>query len=116
MRVLAELHHRPRLAAGPGEHRLGDVLRVVDGDRDLAPAALGVAGAVHALAPAAPEEALDPVAAGDRLRGVGGRGVGRDGDGLGGPAPEPRAGAPQESQKRASGRLGLPHVGQRIRR
>ena len=77
------LHHRARLAAGPGEHRLGDVLGVVDGDRDLALAALGVAGAVHALAPAAPEEALDPVAAGDRLRGVGGRGVGRDGDGLG---------------------------------
>ena len=66
--MLAELAHRLRLAPGAGEHGLGDVLGVVDGDRDLAPGVLGVAGAEDALAPAAAEEALDPVAAGDHAR------------------------------------------------
>ena len=68
------LLHRLRLAAGAGERRLADVLGVVDGDRDLALAVVDVAGAIDALAPAAPEEALDPVAAGDQLRGVARRG------------------------------------------
>ena len=44
VRVLAELAHRLRLAAGAGEHGLGDALGVEDGDRDLALGVLGVAG------------------------------------------------------------------------
>ena len=110
VRVLAELAHRPRLAPGAGEHGLGDVLGVEDGDRDLAPGVLGVAGAEHALAPAAAEEALDPVAAGDQLRRrVGGAGA----RALGGRSGASRR-VPHESQKRASGRFGLPHAGQRM--
>ena len=70
VRMIAELQHRPRLAAGAREHGLGDVLGVVDGDGHLAPGVLGVPGTEHALAAAAPEEALNPVATGDQLRRV----------------------------------------------
>ena len=106
--VLAELAHRLGLAARARERGLLDPLGVEHRDRDLAIAVLDVVSAVHALAPAAAEKALEPVATVDQLghrerrRGLRARHARRlERD-------------PQESQKLASDRLRLPHDGQRM--
>ncbi len=92
--VVAEPSHRLRLAPRARQDRLLDALGLEYRDRDVA-VALGVARQIDALAPAAPEEALDAVAAAPELggqiavavarrrRGGGGLGLGR---GLGGGA------------------------------